>query len=313
VWHGAMRGQYMLPSPPHPPIRCAALTDTFVWGKKIEKEVAAGVRTRVPTRAELRAEREAQMDEIERARVRRAQREAEREEMERLRAEEARLREAEQYGDWAKKEEEFHTNQAKRRVLIRIREGRGKPSDFLALNLLLVEMADAPRDLFEGDDAALAWEVELVEPYRILAHLPQSDLDDCLQDITNMAEYDVADPQWQPYWYACEAVARDEIRRLRVRQQGLDAGASMASLRVVEQEIDDRFAGKTDSALAAMDADIQRTIDGASASGGGGGGVAVDVEYWETIRRHLRVAQAKVALRRMHHDLVARRLAQLVS
>lgn len=72
------------------PFGDSRLTDTFTWGKKIEKEVSTGVRARAPTRMEQIAERESLMSEIERARERRAAREAEAEEMERLRAEESR-------------------------------------------------------------------------------------------------------------------------------------------------------------------------------------------------------------------------------
>jgi hypothetical protein len=59
------------------------------------------------------------------------------EEMERLRAEEARLTEQQKYGDWVKKEEDFHLEQAKMRSKIRLIEGREKPIDVLAKNVLL--------------------------------------------------------------------------------------------------------------------------------------------------------------------------------
>ena len=71
-------------------------------------------------------------------RRRRDEREAEQEEQERLRAEEARLREAEQYADWHQKEETFHLEQARVRSKIRLVEGREKPIDILAKNILLL-------------------------------------------------------------------------------------------------------------------------------------------------------------------------------
>lgn len=51
----------------------------------------------------------------EKVRKRRDDAEAEREEMDRLKAEESRLREQQQYGDWQKKEEQFHLKQASQR------------------------------------------------------------------------------------------------------------------------------------------------------------------------------------------------------
>jgi type IV secretory pathway VirD2 relaxase len=64
--------------------------------------------------------------EIEKVRKRREEREKEQEEMERLRAEEARLREAGNYEEWERKEEEFHLEQARVRSKVRTqgREGR---------------------------------------------------------------------------------------------------------------------------------------------------------------------------------------------
>ena len=61
------------------------------------------------------------VEEIEKVKKRRQEREEEREEFERLRLEENRLREQEQFGDWQKKEDEFHLLQAKNRSKIRIR------------------------------------------------------------------------------------------------------------------------------------------------------------------------------------------------
>lgn len=66
--------------------------------------------------------------------------------MERLRSEEQRLREAAQYGDWMKKEEDYHIEQTKVRSKIRLMEGREKPVDLLAKSILLFE------DYMAGDD-----------------------------------------------------------------------------------------------------------------------------------------------------------------
>lgn len=42
-------------------------------------------------------------------------------------------------GDWEAKEDEFHLNQAKVRAQIRIKEGRARAIDILAMNLRWVE------------------------------------------------------------------------------------------------------------------------------------------------------------------------------
>ena len=59
------------------------------------------------------------------------------EEMDRLKAEESRMREAKKFDEWNAKEEEFHRRQARASAAIRLVEGRERPVDVLAKNLLL--------------------------------------------------------------------------------------------------------------------------------------------------------------------------------
>ncbi len=132
--------------------------------------------------------------EIEKVRQRREDREKELEEMERLKAEEARLREASMYDDWERKEEEFHLEQARTRSKIRLLEGREKPIDALAKNLLLFGQGagdDAGEDGRGGiikyrgksrlDLSAL--EAELREPYHIFENLDVAALRGLQEDI----------------------------------------------------------------------------------------------------------------------------------
>lgn len=65
-----------------------------------------------------------------------------------------------QMGDWEAKEEEFHLEQAKKRAAIRIRDGRAKPIDILAMNLRLAYEADKV-------DEDVDLEIDLDEPYTI--------------------------------------------------------------------------------------------------------------------------------------------------
>lgn len=104
------------------------LHQQFVWHKK-EK-----VQGKNP--AETKRHEELIL-EIDKVRKRREQREKELEEMEKQKAEEAKLREAELFQDWEKKEEEFHHLQSKTRSKIRLVEGREKPIDIMAKNILL--------------------------------------------------------------------------------------------------------------------------------------------------------------------------------
>jgi hypothetical protein len=196
----------------------ASLSETFVWGKKIAKELVSGKRDRLPTKAEALLERDALMDEIERARLRRTQREQEREEMERLRAEEARLRDAAQYAHWEREEDEFQWRQARNRCLIRVRDRREKAVDLLLKNRLLADAEDSG-DLDEGSltnaaaatganggsgsgsgsgsdpllsGSPLAFDMELAAPLHIFAALSLPELEELQTDLEAMQEAEAA-------------------------------------------------------------------------------------------------------------------------
>lgn len=88
------------------------LLQPFVWGKKKEKEKFEDTSHHIedPEQARLKL-----ITEIEKVRQRRVDRENELSEISRLRDEEQRLREASQYGDWQRKEEDFLLEQVKQR------------------------------------------------------------------------------------------------------------------------------------------------------------------------------------------------------
>jgi hypothetical protein len=107
------------------PFGDAALTQTFVWNKKLQRD---GLDT--ASRAELDARsRQKQLEnknELEKVKKRRVEREAEREAREEEALSLQRGREAAQWQHWRQLEDEFHLKQARLRTQIRIQDGRGK-------------------------------------------------------------------------------------------------------------------------------------------------------------------------------------------
>lgn len=143
------------------------LESKFVWSKKKERDQKLFGKDAAEIKKKESERRRETEEELAKLNKRRAEREIEM----RLREEEQtrQRREAElaQMGDWQAKEEEFHLEQAKRRAEIRIRDGRAKPIDILAMNLRLANEPDKVED-----DVEL--EVDLDEPYNILdASIPK--------------------------------------------------------------------------------------------------------------------------------------------
>jgi monoamine oxidase len=85
------------------------LLQPFIWGKKEIKLKKEGKHSSSTISIEDKSNQ--LMADIERARKRREDKAQAMEEMERLRTEEQRLRESSSYGDWERKEEEFHSTQ----------------------------------------------------------------------------------------------------------------------------------------------------------------------------------------------------------
>jgi hypothetical protein len=73
------------------------------------------------------------------------------------------LQEAEQARQWVDQEDTFVLKQAKKKAEIRVKEGRAKPIDWLAVNLRVIDNERNPLDDEIPDD-----ELDVVDPESIL-------------------------------------------------------------------------------------------------------------------------------------------------
>src|SRR5579859_4054162 len=85
------------------------------------------------------------------------------------------------YKDWLAKEDDFMVTQAKKRAVIRVREGRAKPIDHFVINLKLVDEGGRPPVL--GDDEIEGEEFYITEPDEIIKDLPSKQMDELNEDI----------------------------------------------------------------------------------------------------------------------------------
>ncbi|KAI9268268.1 mid region of cactin-domain-containing protein [Phascolomyces articulosus] len=269
------------------------LESKFVWSKKKERDRKKfGKNTDEIRRNERERKREAE-EELAKLNKRRAEREVEMQ----LREEEAMRmqREAElaQMGDWESKEEEFHLEQAKRRAEIRIKEGRAKPIDILAMNLRLANEPDKVEE-----DVEL--EIDLEEPYTIFDNLLLEETDELHKDIQMHLSLE-KNEQTLEFWRALIVVAEDRLAKLRKDEnQRAATGVSEG----VQQDVDRVLSGKSFAQLSVLQKQIMQKL---------GSNEPVDVEYWENLLSELVVYKAKARLTDMHQELLAKRLHQLRS
>lgn len=88
------------------------------------------------------------------------------------------LQEAEQMREWVSQEDQFVLKQAKKKAAIRVKEGRAKPIDWLAVTLRVI---DPTRDLL--DDDAPDSELDIVDPDGVFEGLGDTQLTDLQRDI----------------------------------------------------------------------------------------------------------------------------------
>lgn len=88
------------------------------------------------------------------------------------------LQEAEQMQQWVSQEDQFVLKQAKKKAEIRVKEGRAKPIDWLAVTLRVI---DPTRDLMD-EDASDA-ELDVVDPDGVFEGLSETQLLELERDI----------------------------------------------------------------------------------------------------------------------------------
>lgn len=87
------------------------------------------------------------------------------------------MKEAE-VAEWVAQEDSFVLKQAKKKAVIRVKEGRAKPIDWLAVNLRVIDPERDPLDDEIADD-----ELDVVDPEGILEGLDEQELKQLADDI----------------------------------------------------------------------------------------------------------------------------------
>ncbi|KAL3937069.1 MAG: hypothetical protein SGBAC_007748 [Bacillariaceae sp.] len=273
------------------------LHEAFAWSKK--KAVPKGEKENGDTLAE-----------IDNIRKRRKDREEERDEMDRTRAEESRQKELENYDEWAKKEEMFHLDQQRKRSAIRLMEGREKPVDVLAKNLLMFGLSEEEKnqkaavkyqERYNALEQIEKLEAELEEPHKIVGVLKLVELHELKMEIEafRILEKEAAEGKSTAsiiqYWDALHLVTQDEIKLLQ------NGGDKSQYARKIEG-IKEIFTGQSRSALMKMQDEIVSKLSSPTCD---------DRQYWLSVREQLMVHLAKLDLSEMHKKMLVRQLEKL--
>ena len=229
------------------------LSRAFVWHKKIEKQLNSGVNEGAFSADQVKEKHESRLKEIEQVKKRRQEREreiAERQEeldvlqRDRVLAEAAELEQ---------REEAFHTEQARTRSEIRLREFRSKPVDVFY---------DILNDVSTSYGA-------LQEPCRMLESLELAELEELKRELQSHADLDVEDKVKSKYWESALTLCSHEVLERRGGgrvQHGVH--------RSLESDIREILKGKDIGELESLQQDIVGKLELGNTG---------DEEYWEAV------------------------------
>lgn len=274
------------------PFGDANLTSTFVWKKKLEQKGLTNLR-----QEEIEMiNRQKQMEnkaELEKVKKRRQERELEQAQREEEMALLQRSREAAEFKEWEKQEDQFHLEQARLRSKIRIQDGRAKPIDLLAQYVSTHSLEDTI-------------EMQIQIPYTYLNGLSIEDLEDLLEDIRVYMEMDKSGENTS-YWQDLTIIASDELQKLRKMELGNEYNAAMGNRDGINQsvarDVTTLFQGKTAHQLDELKSKIELKISGKSDG--------VDIGYWESLLSQLKAHMARARLRDKHQENLRNKLELL--
>ncbi|CAD6190140.1 unnamed protein product [Caenorhabditis auriculariae] len=184
------------------PFNDTKLTETFVWGKKLEREGKSHLsRKEIEKEARKRIERNLhEAQEFKRVRDARL---AAREDMDMMQRDADRR----EVSNWDSKEQQFQLDQAKERSRIRIAQNRAKAIDILSR---YIRYGDEDKTDEEKKNEE---EFELEDPLSCLKDLTSDDYEDLIEDIKVYRRLE--DDKHMSFWTDFRTIVDDELKKRR--------------------------------------------------------------------------------------------------
>lgn len=205
------------------------------------------------------------------------------------------LQENETMREWVNQEDTFVLKQAKKKAEIRVKEGRAKPIDWLAVNLRVI---DKERTTDPLDDEIADEDLDVVDPEAVLDGLAAKELEELEADIDVYVGLETARSN-REYWATMKIICRDR-REKSSAVAAPDGGRAVSS---VAGDVDKLFGSKKLEELEALERQIVGKLNSDE---------ILDVDYWNELLRSVRVWKAKASLKKMYREVINNRLDILI-
>lgn len=192
----------------------------------------------------------------------------------------------EQSKKWVSEEDSFVLKQAKKKADIRVREGRAKPIDWLAVILHLIDPDADLMDVLDDEDDGFRH--DFVDPEGVFEGLTEAQLKELETDITSYLQLE-KNNQNQEYWKTMQIICRDRQEKLKPLEREGRAVSSVAP------DVDKLLGPKTYEQLEALEKQIRNKLKSNE---------PIDVDYWEQLLRSLLVWKAKAKLKKVTQSVI---------
>lgn len=191
---------------------------------------------------------------------------------------------------WVADEDRFVLQQSKKKAAIRVKNGRARPIDWLAVTLRFIDPTKALLD-----DEVEDRELDIVDPEGVFEGLGEDDLAELEKDIDNYLTLETNRGN-RDYWSAMKVICKDRRRKFRSSVAEARGTTSVAG------DIERLLAPKSLEQLETLETQVKKKLDSDE---------PIDFDYWEQLLRSLRVFKATAKLRRVSQEIVNERLSGL--
>ncbi|KAI9728288.1 MAG: hypothetical protein M1834_007690 [Cirrosporium novae-zelandiae] len=200
------------------------------------------------------------------------------------------LQEAEQMREWVAQEDHFVLKQAKKKAEIRVKEGRAKPIDWLAVTLRVIDPTRDPTDDEISDS-----DLDIVDPEGVLEDLAETQILDLEKDIDTYLKLEV-NKNNHDFWATMKVICQDRLEKFH------KSGPEGRAVNSVSADINRLLAPKKYEELMVLEKQVTAKLrsDG-----------PIDVDYWEQLLRSLNVWKARAKLRKVYQSIIDSRLEAL--
>lgn len=188
---------------------------------------------------------------------------------------------------WVAEEDQFILRQAKKKAAIRVRGGRAKPIDWLAVTLQAI---DPTVKSFDDEDQTN--DLDIVDPEGVFESLDEQQLKELDKDIDTYVTLETSRSN-RDFWDTMKVICKDRLDKFKAPAPAARGVSSVAS------DVDRMLSPKSYEELEKLEKQIRQKLASTE---------PIDTDYWEHLLRTLLVWKARARLRKVSQKIVKSRL-----